>query len=337
LKRIYSDDISGSVITKNGKSYTIGREPRKEEEEMPAIIIKDIDNLENTLSLFLKKLEASDSFFKSFFDYMDYNDAISYLFEWVIKNASTNDMTDIEKYFKKYADFLSDNTFDALKHPINIGNFLGDELYVMRKKANVNYETPYYLSFMMKNEKNCVELPTVRIGIENEGARKAAHILATQTSQINTNFERYDEITACFKKMLSKSKNFREFNPSHIVSIILSFGLLKGMGIDKVVVEDYFPLRLQRLILENQKNDDELYDLQHRLTDKNIYNYFRLMEFFDGVKIAEYPDNGNGLILFLSDNIKSENAFLQNLYNIGYRAGIKNKIESVEEQNKIFQ
>jgi hypothetical protein len=332
LKNTYSNDYAGVAIGNNGNSYTVERVQRKDEEEMPAINIKNIDDLEYTLSLFVEKVEKSDSYFNSFFDFMDRKDAISYLLEWVVKNATQSDMSDIEQYFKKYADFITDTTFDSLKHPVKIGNLLGDELYVMRKRANVNYETPYYLSFMMKTENKGVELPTVRMGIESGMQKKVAHILATQTSQVNTNFERYGEITSCFKKMLSKSKNFREFNPSHVISIILTFGILKGIGIDKVVVDEYFPLRLQRLILENKKNDEELYDLQHRLIDKNIYNYFRLMEFFDGIEIADYPENGSGLILHLNDNIKSENAFLQNLYNIGYRTGNQVRSNTAEEQ-----
>jgi hypothetical protein len=334
LKKNYSPDFAGTVIGNEGNFYTVARLSRKEEEEIPSVVIKNIDNFESILASFVEKVERSSSYFNSFFKYMDHKEAISYLLEWVVKNATVSDMTNIEQYFKKYSDFITDNTFDSLIHPVKIGDFLGDELYVMRKRANVNYETPYYLSFMMKNDKTCVELPTVRMGIEHVEQEKIAHILATQTSQINDDLERYNELTLCFKRMLSKSKNFREFNPSHVISIILTFGVFKGKGIDKVIVEDYFPLRLQGLILENKRDDEELYDYQHRLTDKKLYNCLRLLEFFDGIEITDYTDNDNGLRLFLSDNIKSDNPFLQNLYNMGYKAGIKYKTSNVEEELK---
>ncbi|MDD3453005.1 MAG: hypothetical protein PHN42_01840 [Bacilli bacterium] len=335
MKKNYSNDKLGASIGNESDSYTISRLPRKNEEDMPVTIIKNINSFEKILQNFVKSVIESDSYFNAFFNYMDKEDAISYLFEWVIKNATSLDLEDVEKYFSKYTNYIEDNSLDKFKKPVKFGDLLGDEIYIMRKRANVNYETPYYLSFIVKGENDFVELPNIRLGIENDCGIKTAHILATQTSQDNKFPDKYREIENFVKKMLSKSKFFREYNPAHILSIILSMGLLKGLGIDKIIVEDYFPLRLQRLILENEKNDDELYELQYRLTNKNINNFLRICEFLNGITISEYPDSGNGLNLNIGDNVTSENPFLQKLYNMGYNLGIKNKIDEIEYEKSI--
>lgn len=333
MKKNYSNDKFGAVIGNNNDYYTISRLQRKNEEEMPVTVIKDINSFEKTLANFVEKVLESESYFNEFFKYMDNEEAVEYLFEWVIKNATNLDLEDVNKYFSKYTSYITDNSFDKMKKPTKIGNLLGDEIYIMMKRANVNYETPYYLSFIVKGENDFVELPNIRLGIENNDGNKTAHILATQTSQDNNFLEKYKEIENFVKKMISKSKFFREYNPAHSLSIILSMGILKGLGIDKIVVEDYFPLRFQRLILENKKSEEELYNLQYRLTNKNIYNFLRVCEFFEGITILEYPDSGNGLNLSINDNVISENPFLQKLYNMGYDIGIKSRMDG-NEKNK---
>lgn len=337
MKKSYSNDNSGVFIGNVKSAYTVERIARKGEDDLPAIIIKNAEKFENTLKTFVDKVITSDSYFNSFFEGLEFEEAVSYLFEWVIKSATASDLEDVEKYFKKYASFVVDGTLINLKKPVKIGDLLGDEIYVIRKRANVNYETPYYLSFIIKGNSEYIELPTVRLGIEENNEFKKAYILATQTSQDNVYMDKYKETENFIKKLLSKSNKFREYNPAHTLSIILAFGILKGLGIERIVVEDYFPLRRQRLVLENQKNEEELDDLQYRLTNKNINNYFRLLEFFTGIDIVSYPDMGEGVELFLSDNIQSSNPFLQKLYNMGYNAGFKNRVSSEIDEKELYK
>lgn len=336
IGKIYSKDHNRVVINNFSKSYCIGKIERKGEESIPNIIIKNIETFENILFEFVNAVKKSDTYFNAFFSGMEEDDAISYLFEWVTRNASPSDMQDIEQYYMKYTSFIIDDTFDNLKNSVKIGSFFGDNLFVRLKKANVNYETPYYISFMLNSDAGGVELPVIRLGIERKKDKKIAHILATQTSQEHHCFEHYSELNECFKKMFDKSKYFRDFNPSHVVSLILCFGLLKGMGINKVEVVTYLPLRMQRLILEGQKSEEEIYDLQYRLTNKNVSNYLRLREHFNDINVDDYYlDINSNLSILLGDNISSENLFFQTLYNLGYNAGVSHKIDESNEKKNV--
>ncbi len=320
-KNLYSDDPCRGIIENVGKSYYIGRLSRKEDDEIPPIYISDIDELNTTLQTYVSDVLSTDTFYNSFFPSMSKREAISYLFEWVVRNATVKDLSDINAYFKKCDNFITDTTLQPLRIPHSVGRFLGNDLYVFLKKANVNYETPYYLSFILQNENEYLEMPNIRLGIQTKDGIKSAHILATQSSQSNNDTKMNVTIDSIIKKMLGKSKYFREFNPSHIFSIILTFGILKGVDIEEVNITDYFPLRYQRLVLENQKNDDELDNLQYRLTNKNLNTYLRVLEYFKGIEIKSYPDLQEGLSLKLGNSIFSENTFLQKIYQIGYTVG----------------
>ncbi len=323
VKKMYSNDYSRYVIEQVGESYKIGRINRKEEDEIPNICIRNITQLDITLQKFVEDVLKTDTYFNSFFDSMSKEQAISYLFEWVVRNATTSDMLDIERYFQKYDSFITDDTLSELRVPIKASRILGYDLYIYLKKANVNYETPYYLSFIFQNEIGYVELPNIRLGIEKQGNIRVANILATQTSQSNYNTRMCEDINNISKKMLGKSKFFREFNPMHVFSIILAFGLLKGVGISNVSIVDYFPLRYQRLVLEGQKSECELNNLQYRLTNKNIYTYLRTLEYFSGIQVLDYVGLDGNLIIKLGDIIQSSNEFLQKLYNIGCDVGMQ--------------
>lgn len=319
IQNIISRDPNGMVISNLGKSYILERLPRKDEDAIPSIYIEDIERFERVLEEFVLATRMSDTFFNSFFEDMEEREAIRYLLEWVIKNATIADLRDVTLYFQKYKCFITDKTLNFIKKPLKVGKLFGDDLYFMRKRANVNYETPFYLAFMLNGEIDKIELPNVRLGIEDIGGEKVAHIIATQTTQSPIDINRDRAINDLIKKLLPKSKNFREFNPSHLVSLVLTFGLLNGLGIKRIVIADYLPLRYQRLVLEERKSDEELYDYQYRLTNKFINNYFRLLEYADGITINDYPNVGSDFMITLEDEITFENEFLNRLYLTAYR------------------
>lgn len=333
IKNVLSNNPKKVIIRNKGKSYFIEKIRQSEEDPMPVIGIRDIDSLEQILNNFLDTVLNSDTYFNSFFGGMERDEAISYLFEWVIRNATSQDLSELEKYFQKYTGFISDKTLEKFKKPILADrDFLGQKLGIMLKKSNVNYETPYYLSFVMFDGKNRMELPNIRFGVENNRTEKIVHILATQTSQDNNTNDNI-ELIKTFKTLLGRTKYFREYNPTHLISIALSFGIFKGLGINKVNVVDYMPLRFQRLALEGNKNEEELYNLQYRLTNKNLYNYLRLCEFCDGIEIISYLENGE-LSFNLTDHFSGKVEILEILYSIGYNIGISNKNELEVSENK---
>jgi len=334
IKQMISDDVSKVTVSNRGLKYVIGKLDVKGEEEIPKIIIKNIDNLECTLNDLIDKIMKSDTFFKNPLLNFDGDQGVSYLIEWIMRNATSNDLSNVESFLKKYTHFITDNTFDQIKKIKHIGVLLGYDVYVMRKRSSVNYETPYYLAYYMVKDNIPVELPNVRFGVENKGSNKIFHILSTQTSQDNVHMEEYYEICKQFKSYMGKSKFFREFNPTHVISLFITFGLIKGIGIDTVKVADYLPLRFYRLVLENQQSEEELYNLQSRLVDKNIYNYLRISELFSGINIQDYVDNGDGLLIHLEDEIVLNDLFSQKLYNLGYNASLEMNKDYSSQKHK---
>jgi hypothetical protein len=317
-KQSLSNDEFKTYVSQNNKMYKIGAIPEKNSVVMPLITINDIELLDSILEKYINTIKESDSYFNRVFTesiFLNEEDIMQYIFFWALKNATPINLSNCEAYFSKYCTFLTDDTFAEYKeHPKYIGNLLGDELYLYLKKSSVAYETPYYLSFMMKNKR--IELPNIRMGIEDNGTKKIAHILATQTSQNQVSHENDQEITEVTKRMLPRSKYFREYNPSHLVSIVLTLGLLNNAGIKEIEMPDYLPLRYQRFVLEEKKSEDELYDYQHRLTNKFLNTFFRLLETVDGITIESYPEMNCPFKIRLDDELVFNNEFLQKIYNI---------------------
>ena len=320
---VFSNDLNRVLISNNGKSYRIDF-IAKDDDDMPSLYINDIENLDKILKRFTDTVLNSNSKFKDgVFAFIDEKEGIKNLLHWTMLNMSEFDTCDLEYYFSKYTTFFEDRTFDEYKEgPKKIGEIFNDELYLYFRKAELAYETPFYMSFMLRY--NQIELPNVRIGIEHDGNRKVANILALQTSQAPIrNQENYDNIKEKIKRETPKSKNFRMFNPSHLFSLILTTGLLNGSGINDISFPEFMPLRYQRFVIEGKKAEEELHAYQQHLTDKFMYTVFRMLEFTDDIQVANYPENGQPLELHLSEQIKFNNSFLDNIYQIGYKEGIK--------------
>jgi len=334
MRRVYDNDAYGLSIKNIDKCYIIMRNSRKNEEGLPPLVIKDIDKFEVILNNFITQVVRSKTLFNSFFAGLEEEEAISYLFEWTIRNAGYTDLSDVQNFYRKYTYFIVDDTFEELETPMLAGKIGDNELYIRILKANVNYETPYYLSFIVANGRSYTELPNVRLGIEKKLDRKVAHILAVQSTQARVDYNKTKEINAQIKEELPKSKYFREFNPSHLASITISCGLLKGLNISNIDIVDYLPLRYRRLLLENHKNDEEINNLQYRLTNKNINSFLKLCEISEGINISNYPDLDGYLRIELTDTFDSKSKLLVDLYNMGYNIGNEVKIKNEEKEKQ---
>lgn len=327
IRKLLSDDPARVLISNNGNSYRIDFASNKED-DMPSLFINDINNMEKILRKYIDAVENSDSFFKKPLDVMiDRNTAIGEVLRWTLINANGMDVCDLEYFFSKYKSFFEENELDYYKcSPKKIGNIFNDNLYLMNKKAELAYETPFYLSFMLQN--NMVELPNIRVGIENDGLKKVANIFAIQSPQSKPlKPEAKKEIDMKIKESSPKSKYFRMYNPSHLYSLVLTIGLLNGCGIKDVEVPDFMPLRYRRYVLEGKKSEEELHDFQHHMTDRLMYTFFRMLEFAEGIDITQYPENGQPFSMHLNEEIHFNDSFLEEAYEIGYNEGLKNRIE----------
>lgn len=327
VRKLLSEDPARVLISNHENSYRIDFASNKED-DMPSLFINDIDNMEEILKKYIDTVENSDSFFRKPLDVMfDKNDAIGEILRWTLINANGMDACDLEYFFSKYQSFFEKNELDFYKGlPKKIGRILNDNLFLMNKKAELAYETPFYLSFML--EKNRVELPNIRVGIENDGLKKVANVFAIQSPQSKPlNPETKKEIELKIKENSPKSKNFRMHNPSHLYSLVLTIGLLNGCGIKDVEVPDFMPLRYRRYVLEGKKSEEELHDFQHHMTDRLMFTFFRMLEFSEGIDIAEYPENGQPFSMHLNEDIHFNNPFLEEAYEVGYNEGLRNRIE----------
>lgn len=311
------------TVGHEGNSFLIQRFTKCNDESFLSIKIIDIDIFENILTNYITEIQNSDSFYNIFnnssFENVSYGSKLKLIFFSTMLNATSNDLLNIEKYFQKYTDFIIDNTFEKIKSVTKLGNIFDDELYVKVKRSELEYETPYYLCYMLKNKH--VELPNIRIGIENKLDKKVAHILATQSSQIYMDKQNESEIQKEIKKNIPKSSMYRFYNPTHLISLIITFGILKGLNIEDIDVVDYMPFRHKKTILEKNMSDEEADIYQTRLTEKNITTYMKLSSICSGIDVVSYPDMNLGLKLKISDNVKFANDFLQLLYDYGYNVG----------------
>jgi len=183
---------------------------------------------------------------------------------------------------------------------------------------------------MLNNKR--VELPNIRMGIEAKENKKVAHIIATQSAQTTLNPEGLDQIQKEIKNSLPTDSYFRFYNPTHLVPILMTFGMLNGMGINEVEVKDFLPFRYNKTILDRQMDTEEADKFQTRLTNKNLITYMRLISIVDGIDIITYPEMNMCLKLKLQENIVCKNEFLQKIYDLGYKLGKEKKINL--EQNE---
>lgn len=321
-----SSNKASAMISHDNNSLVIGRIPRKDEMDMPYVYIKDIDLFEKTLENYIETISISDSFYNILNNEnlkdIPVENKIKAIFTCAIFNASNADLVDVNRFFIKYTDFISDNTLDKLRKLNYVGNILGDEVYCMLKRSELEYETPYSLCFMLRN--NIVELPYIRLGISNN----QAYILSVQSSQSSyVDKDNEAKIDKYIKSIMPKTSAFRFFNPSHLVSILMCFGILKSLGINEIYVSDYLPFRYRKTIIDKQMSEEEADNFQKRLTDKNIYTYLRLVNISKGINVLSYPDGEEVLKLDISSDIILNNQYLQELFDKSYEFGnrIKDK------------
>ena len=319
---IKSKEIS-IAVKQFDKKLEIIRTHRIDEDYMPSIIINNVDEFEEILNTYINTIKYSDTFYNIFnnpqFSDKSEEEKIFMILESTMLNVSNFDVLNISEFFKKYIDYVNNVGLDSIDGLQYIGELFNDELYVKVKRAELLYETPYYLSFMLRNKR--IELPNIRLGIFEENNKYIANILAVQDSRMKMDEENLEEVKKHIKTNMTPDNHFRFYNPNHAVSLILTFGLLKGMGIDNVSVKDYMPFRYKKVILDKQLSEEEGYKYQTRLTNKNIETIMRIITGFNGIEIENYPSIESEIYLKLGEDIKGKNEFVDNLFNLGYDLG----------------
>lgn len=307
-----------AVICHQGKSFVITKEVRPNVFTLPSIFINNVDRVEESLRKFVESVRNSDTNYNIFnnYGYICYSDEdkIKILFEGILLNATTFDLSNIDLFFGKYRHFVEDKVLGSIEGVNYLGDAFNDELYCKVRKSDIEYETPYYLSFMLKDAHH--ELPNVRMSINRRS--NIAYIRAVQTSQT---VPENPMINQMIKENIPKTSEYRFFNPSHLVSLVIAFGFINGLGIKNISVVDYMPIRYYKTIQDKKMDEDEAERYLVRLTDKNIYTYMKLTLLGQGINLTNLPGTGYHMTLRLEDEVIMKNEFLQNLYDLGYKFG----------------
>lgn len=335
IEKIYCENRYDIVVSQFGRNFMVYHPSDKNEDELPMVCIQDIDRLNKIIEDYIEAIKLTDNFYKNVFDEthaLTEDEAIEEILGWTLRNASQEDLSNVELFFIKYLNYVTDNTFDNYKTLKEAGDIFDDKHYIIKRRAALAYETPYYLRFMLKDKR--VEFPNIRYGIEWTSGIPVAHIQAIQTSQEKTPNEAYYKISQYIKENLPKCKYFREFNPMHLASLVEFIGMINAFGIKRIVACDYFALRYQRYCLENNKSEEELHNYQHRLTNKYTNTFMRMLEYTDDIHLVKYPDETGEFILEIDDNVSFSSPILQELYDIGYKSAEKEKIGTVDEDIK---
>lgn len=321
-----------NVAIKNiGKRIDIIRAVRIGEESFPSIVISNIDTFEETLKEYIKAIKSGDSWYNIFvrdgFYQRGEDENIKMIFEAALVNATNNDARDIEIFFKNYTSYVLNEELAPLRNLQKVGKLFDDDLYIMLKRSELWYETPFYISLMLCNKH--IELPNVRLGIDFE--KKCANVIAVQSSQVQEDSAEFLEIKETIKRVLPKDSYYRFINPSHVISLVITMGYLKSIGIDEILLKDYMPFRYKKVTYDKHLDEDEAEKLQTRLTTKNIATFLRIASNIDGVNVMSYPGNSSELKLRIEDEIHGKNKFIEDLFRLGYELCQKNKYENTRK------
>lgn len=286
---------------------------------LPNIVINNIDVFEEVLSEYIKTIENSETLYNIFnnvdFDEYHINDKKKMLIEGTILNATPKDLYNLEEFFLKYINYVNDEVLKRLLDLKKVGNTFDDELYFKVKKSDFEYETPYSLSFMLKD--SMYEFPNVRVGVDSSNGINKATIITTQTSQLTGE---KDNISKMIKENSPKVSKYRYYKPNHFMSLLMSFGLFQGIGINQISVQTFMPLRYHKTIRDKNMNKDEADAYLSRMIKKNKNTYYRILDLAKNIKMEE---NNNELLFTFEDKkiITWNNEYLNNIYKLLYEHG----------------
>jgi hypothetical protein len=170
-------------------------------------------------------------------------------------------------------------------------------------------------------------LPSVRLGLTTVEGKTSANIVAIQSSSV-TNHN--PEVSRIIKDNIPKNSTFRHYNPEHFISLVLAFGVLNGLGITNINVQDFMPIRYRKTVMDKHFNEEEANNYIQRVYDQNIACYFKMALLSDDVMIQNFPGSGDNIIIETNDTIEFNNEFLDHLYLLGYNYGKSKRITTLE-------
>ena len=253
---------------------------------------KDIDNQVPYL-----KVNNSNLFFKLLEDYVyltlekyekpsdiTNDEYIKKILTLAFNNATYNDFLYPEEYLKTRINFLKENYEDSEKNLCsNVKLLNNSSIYYRITKQSLMLETPYKCQFRISDENNNYFSPSISFGISDG----CCYIYALQNHKSETN-NYLESINQIIKENLKNDyiinkenlspyfkKSMRNVSPNFIFFLYLFILKLKQMGVEKIKIIPFLPVRYYGKEKSNEfkanvlgKNEEEKKDILIKLNNE---------------------------------------------------------------------
>jgi len=297
LKGKYEIDIKGNM------AYII---PRDEERYYkPVIKIPDLDYLEILLMEYVDVINEFNR--KNNIELEDYQ-GLSYIFNIILFNLSSNDAEDLNKFIEMRISFFKDTNLDNYNEPKKVFEYGDSAFYAQRQIESFGLETPYIMTFFMESKGKVFNLPIIRYGINSDGV---CYLYAVQIGRGRDCDASNDNYKKAVNSVNQGVKEYRNISPSFVLIFAMFLKILNSNNINKIVIPDFLFNRYKKYYGGNttSKSDDILSRMFHNMV--TLVN--RLDNQIDGFNIQSYPFDRDSCYHIEIVNLKSENKMLKKL------------------------
>ena len=329
----------------------------------------NIEEIDNDLTLKIRDKKIFLSLLKDYIYLVLQNRKIENLNDNIIKeiitllfsNASYIDFDDAILFLRKNIEFIKNPLENSQIN--NIEGLLNSDILIENNVQSLKLETPYSFDVSIVKDSNKYSLPKISYGIygnqcyiysiqndtkvnENEYYKKIKRKLYKINDNIlNNESKEYID----YKNSISSyyPENISDVSPSAVLALSIFIKELDKVGINKIEVVSFLPVRYfakekanyKRLSYKTKKEKLSFLDklkeykelvhehdrIQSNITNKFIRNFYRLDFHLDGLEIVNYIDNPNDNLKININNIKCNNNVIINEVLSAQNLNIKNR------------
>lgn len=324
LKSLISDGAKGKVCLESetlGDWYFYVRffadiegENNIKNSNCPVIKIPNYKQFKQTISDYLKHARPFYDYDREY-DELDFFSYDKYLIFTLLVNAQASDFENIVSYVNDRTQMLKNRQNCGI---FELGNISGYKLCFCIQKAMGNLEAPYKFTSWFVDEGNYrYILPTIYFGEADDYVYIGA-VQGEKNKQDNIFARKIDR----FIRKVNKGVNMEEIegnvSPSAVVSMTIFNAYLKSKEIKNIKSPTFTPIRYYAMKNQNYAHAEmfnkpieqakiaiEKRDrIQHNVTEKLAYLYYRYLTHFDDC-VGGYDQDSGELKLLLSDQNKT--------------------------------
>jgi len=251
-------------------------------------------------------------------------------------NATIEDYNDPIHFLEKRIAFM-ESSLGELKNMFGYSNILDGNIELTIKKDLLVNETPYKMVFSLCNkENNNYYFPEVKFGIyedsvyiyaiQNKNQESSPYVKKVNRAlyKVGEGFDSNLDNVAIYEE-----GNLKDISASFLVVLNMAIAYFNSLGYQKIIVSSILPTRwnakriaiekaAKKFVLLNTENSIKDQDrIQSNLTEKFLRTFLRLAHHCDGINIMSYPyENDSNLTIYLHNEIKSNNALLNETFEI---------------------